>query len=371
MPARPYKPARKIDSMDKTEPKHIYAKNKIRETIRPLEIDEKIPGERVLAKELGISYMTVRKAVDNLVAEGVLYKVPKKGTYVADRKAKKVGTKNIGYFLDGGIKDGVSSPYYSMIFDALEKEARKNGYSLMYVSDISGDNLPETLKKIDGAIISCFPRIENVIQDVNKIVPVVGIDNSSPDKTIPSVIIDNFNAVVDSINYLCSLGHERIGFVTGLDDSDVGRNRLAGYLSALRSNGIDEDNDLVFKGDYSFRTGVEAADYFLSLDRPPTAIMCANDTMAIGALKEVNKTGLSVPDDISVMGFDDIDIASQMTPGLTTISAPVEEIAKHSVNLLSSLIKGIELDNSHITLPGQLILRDTCASNKKSKVATG
>ena len=71
--------------MDKSEPKHIYAKKKIRETIRPLEIDEKIPGERVFAKELGISYMTVRKAVENLVVDGVLYKIPKRGIYVADR----------------------------------------------------------------------------------------------------------------------------------------------------------------------------------------------------------------------------------------------------------------------------------------------
>ena len=108
--------------MTKKEPKHVYAEKKIREAIRAFDIDERIPGERVFARELGISYMTIRKAVENLVAEGILYKVAKKGTYVADPMKAREKTGNIGYFLDSSIKDGLSSPYYSMIFDALEKE---------------------------------------------------------------------------------------------------------------------------------------------------------------------------------------------------------------------------------------------------------
>ncbi|MBT8438126.1 MAG: GntR family transcriptional regulator [Gammaproteobacteria bacterium] len=348
--------------MDKPEPKHIYAKNKIMEIIRDLEIDDKIPGERVIAKELGISYMTIRKAVESLVTDGVLYKISKKGTFIADPKKAKIKTKNIGYFLDSSIKEGVSSPYYSMIFDALEKEAGKKGYTLMFFSGIGEGNSQKTLEKIDGAIISCFPRIEDVVQDIKRLMPVVVIDNSSSDESLPSVIIDNFNAVAESINYLCSLGHERIGFITGLDDSDIGRNRLAGYQNALRANGIGEDMDLVYKGDYSFKTGADGAEFFLSLDRRPTAIMCANDTMAIGAMKDVSKKGLSIPDDISIIGFDDIYVASHMTPSLTTVAAPVEEIAKHALHILSSLINDNEPDNRHITVPGQLVLRDTCAS---------
>lgn len=350
--------------MNKNEPKYLFAERKIRKAIGHLDINDKIPGERIFAKDLGVSYMTVRKAIDGLVTQGVLYKVPKKGTFIADGKAVKKKTKNIGYFLDNSIKEGISSPYYSMIFDALQKEARNTDHDLMYFSDASESVLEKTLEKLDGLVISCFPRLEHLLRDINRQVPIVCIDNSSPDKSIASVTLDNFNAVIDAINYLCSLGHERIGFITGLDDSDVGRQRLGGYLGALRSNGIDEDTDLIYKGDYSFGTGESAAEYFLSMDKPPSAIMCANDTMAIGAIKETRRLGLSAPEDISIVGFDDINIASHLTPALTTVKTPVAEIAKQAVALLDSIISGKEPDNIHIILPCQLVLRGTCGPRK-------
>lgn len=357
--------------MDKIERKYSHAEKKISEIVSNLEIGDKIPGERVLAKDLGISYMTVRKAVDNLVGKGVLSRIPKKGTYVASHNEVTAKTKNIGYFLDSSIKEGLSSPYYSMIFDALEKEATKNGYGLMYCSDFNRSSSLRKMEKIDGAIMSCFPRIENIIRHVGTLVPVVCIDNCATDKTIPSVIIDNFNSVAASINYLYSLGHEQIGFITGLHDSDIGRHRLAGYISALQSCGVEADMDLVYKGDYSYETGGKGADYFLSLDRQPTAIMCANDTMAIGAIKELRQRGLSVPEDISIIGFDDISIAAHIIPSLTTVSAPVREIAKHAVAMLTSLINGITLNSPHVTVPGRLIVRNSTAENKHSTLAAG
>jgi DNA-binding LacI/PurR family transcriptional regulator len=356
--------------MPKHELKHINAEKMIRKAISHCEIGDKIPGERVFAKDLGISYMTARKAVESLVTQGVLYRIPKKGTYVADPKSAQKKTKNIGYFLDSSIEDGLSSPYYSLIFNALEKEATKNGYALIYFSDISESHTEKKMDKIDGAIISCFPRIENIVQDINKQVPVVCIDNNAADISIPSVTIDNSSAVTEAIVYLCSLGHRHIGFITGLDDSDVGKNRLAGYLGALSSCGMGEDANLIFRGDYSYETGEKGASYFLSLDTSPTAIVCANDTMAIGAIREISKKGLKVPGDISIIGFDDISVASQMTPALTTLSAPVPEIAEHSLTLLNAMMNGIDPDNRHITLPAPLVERNTCAAIENSATPT-
>ena len=347
--------------MDKQELKHISAEKSIRETIRQLKAGDKLPGERAMSKELGISYMTTRKAIESLVAKGLLYKIPKKGAYVAGHKKATTKTRNLGYFLDSSIKGGLSSPYYSMVFEALEKEAAKNGYSLMYISNAGGSDFMEIAKKIDGVIISCFPRIEPLIQEIKERVAVVCIDNSSADKSIPSVTLDNFNSVADSIAYLLTLGHERFGFITGLDDSDIGRGRLAGYLSALKSHHIAEDMDLVFRGDYTFATGRRGADYFLSLDSPPTAIMCANDSMAISAIREISMRGLKVPDDISIIGFDDIVLASQITPALTTVSVPVEEIARLSIELLHSAMNENGLKYQHTALPCQLVLRETSA----------
>ena len=345
---------------DITAPKYVLVEEHIKLAIKQRKLTDKLPGERSLAKELGYSYMTIRKAIDNLVNQGILYKVPTKGTYVADPSATRVKTRTIGYFLDSSIVSGLSSPYYSLIFDALEKAATQQGYTLIYFSDKDDTRLTSVLKKLDGVIASCFSRIENVIQEIKEVVPVVVIDNSAADKSIPSVIIDNFTAQIEAVDYLCSLGHLNIGFMTGLEDSDVGRDRLEGYRSGLSKHGIALRNDFIFRGNYSFQSGISGAEHFLKLKDRPTALMCANDSMALGAMKKLHETGLSAPDDISVIGFDDIDVASQIIPPLTTISAPVNEIANRAFSMLECLISGKELENRHVALSASLIKRGTC-----------
>jgi len=355
--------------MDKSTPKYILVEKKIRQAIKHREIVDKLPGERILAKEFGYSYMTIRKAVENLVTEGVLYKLPMKGTFVADRKTAKKKTNIIGYFLDSSILAGLTSPYYSLIFNALEKHATKHGYSLIYFSDIGDSSSYKHMNNIDGAIISCFPRIEHIVDEIHQHIPVVAIDNSSSDKTIPSIIIDNFNAVRAAVNYLCSIGHKRIGFMAGLENSDVGKNRYAGYRSGLSNHGIKMNEKLVFRGDYSFESGAKGADYFLSLKTPPTAIMCANDAMAIAAIRQTVQRGLNVPDDISVIGFDDIAVATQINPPLTTLAAPIEKITELACNMLISLINGEKSEAKHIALPAELVIRDSCADLKNTVAA--
>ena len=355
--------------MDKKKPKYIIVEEKIRQSIKNRDIVDKLPGERTLAKEFGFSYMTIRKAIDNLVTEGVLYKIPTRGAFVADHKTGKKKTNIIGYFLDNNIVAGLTSPYYSLIFDALEKQATKHGYSLIYFSDFDSSSSIKHMSRIDGVIASSFPRIENTIHDINKKVPVVVIDNSSSDKTIPSIIIDNFNAVSESVNYLCKLGHKRIGFMTGLEDSDVGKDRYAGYISGLTTHGLKLNEKLVYKGNFSYESGREGADYFLSLKKPPTAIICANDSMAIAALGKITQEGLTVPDDISIIGFDDIAVASQIHPPLTTISAPINKIAELAVDMLISQIRSKTIENKHIALPAKLVRRNTCTDVKMTVAA--
>ena len=355
--------------MDKAKPKYVLVADKIRDAIEHREMVDKLPGERALAKEFGFSYMTIRKAVDNLVAEGLLYKIPMKGTFVAHRKTGKTKTRIIGYFLDSSIVAGLTSPYYSLVFNALQQQASRHGYSLVYLTDVGGSGSLRFLDRIDGVIISCFPRIENIVHEINRHLPVVVIDNSSSDKTIPSVIIDNFNAISSAVNYLCSLGHSRIGFMTGLEDSDVGRNRHAGYEQRVRENGLKLDERLVFKGNFSFQSGLAGADYFMSLKTPPTAIICANDSMAIGAIRKITHIGLSVPDDVSIIGFDDIAVASQIVPSLTTLAAPIDKMTEVACDMLVRLISGEESETRHIALPAKLIVRESCRNLKKTIAA--
>ena len=218
--------------------KYIRIKNKIKDSIKSGSITDKLPGERALATELGVSYMTVRKAIAELVEEGILHRASTKGTFVNNKSRNSRYTGNIGFFLDEQIKEGISSPYYSLLFKSLEEEVAQRGYNILLFSDFDDLDPLKNNKKIDGVIISCFPRLEDRIQSIKKYLPIVLLDNIAADKSIPSVTIDNFNSSSHSVEYLISLGHRRIGFISGLMDSDICKNRLLGYQNALARFGI-------------------------------------------------------------------------------------------------------------------------------------
>jgi LacI family transcriptional regulator, repressor for deo operon, udp, cdd, tsx, nupC, and nupG len=351
--------------MNATPPKYVQIKNRIKEGIRDGSIKGKLPGERQLVKEFEASYMTVRKAISDLVDEGILHKNTTKGTFVSTSKMTPKTTYNIGFFLDESIKEGISSPYYSLIFNALEKEVKEKKYNLTLFSTFDDLNPLNSQKKIDGVIITCFPRLESKIQELKDFIPVILLDNTASDKSIPSVTIDNFNSSREAVRYLNGLGHKRIAFITGLMDSAVCNDRYLGYADVMGNLGIRIDKDLVFKGDFSYESGEIGAEEFLSLKNPPTAIVCANDSMAIGAMKVIQEKGLRIPDDISVIGFDDIKVSSRVFPSLTTLAAPVEEIASKTIDMLLSNIDGNDLEYKHIILPAKLIIRNSCGKAKK------
>lgn len=345
--------------------KYISIKNQIKQKIDSGLIHDKLPGERAIAEDLGVSYMTVRKAVDELVEEGILVKQGTRGTFVNGRKTSSRSTGNIGFFLDEEIDEGISSPYYSLVFKSLEDEVAKHNYNLLFFSDFDDLNPLKNTRKIDGAIISCFPRLEDKIQSIKRYLPIVLLDNIPADKSIPTVTIDNFNGCRHSVEHLIALGHRRIGFVSGLLDSDICKDRLQGYKSALARAGIPVDNLLIFRGNYSYESGENAGKYFSSLDVPPTAIMFANDSMAIGAMQVLQEHGLKIPADISIIGFDDVLVAAKVFPALTTNAAPIEAMAQKAVEILLSEIRGGNCDFQHYILPTELIKRASCGAIKK------
>jgi LacI family repressor for deo operon, udp, cdd, tsx, nupC, and nupG len=175
------------------------------------------------------------------------------------------------------------------------------------------------------------------------------------------VVTDNFSAIVAPIEHLCSLGHTRIGYISGLHDSDIGLHRLKGFEIATQRNSLAQDKELVYEGDYSYESGAKGAMQFFQLSKPPTAIMCGNDTMAIGAIKAIRERGLQIPQDVSVIGFDDIAVASEIHPPLTTVAAPVKEIAVNSVRMLTSLIERRPLKEKHLALSTSLVVRQSCS----------
>ncbi|WP_194165651.1 LacI family DNA-binding transcriptional regulator [Oceanobacillus sp. CFH 90083] len=177
---------------------------------------------------------------------------------------------------------------------------------------------------------------------------------------IPSIHVDNEKSAYKMTNYLLALNHRKIAFISGGFDTISSSNRLIGFQKALKEYGLEMNPQYIREGDYSFESGIREANNLLELDTPPTAIFAASDHMAAGVIKSIQRKGLRVPDDISVAGFDDIELASAVTPELTTISQPAFQIGEHAMDMMHQLITGKKIQNKRRIVEGKLIIRESC-----------
>ena len=161
--------------------------------------------------------------------------------------------------------------------------------------------------------------------------------------------------------HLLGLGHRRIGYIFGPAEQRAAHDRLAGYRDALRKAGIDFDEALVRCGDDHFDAGLRAANSLLQLEPRPTAIFCNNDEMASGACFAAHEAGLRIPGEVSVAGFDDIPLARQIWPPLTTVCQPIYEIATSATRMLIGLLGRNEPPSPHIEIPTRLVIRASTA----------
>jgi LacI family transcriptional regulator len=157
------------------------------------------------------------------------------------------------------------------------------------------------------------------------------------------------------------LGHCRIGFITGSMDLGCAQDRLAGYQSALRTHHIPEQPELIYEGDFFQSSGVTGANALLDLPEPPTAIFASNDVMAMGAMDAIRHRGLRIPNDISIIGFDNIPQSAMVFPPLTTIQQPLEHMGRVATQMLLEMLEQSQFSGRRIDLPTELVQRASCA----------
>jgi LacI family transcriptional regulator len=193
-------------------------------------------------------------------------------------------------------------------------------------------------------------------------IPFVAIgDRNEPTTTFPTVGSTIWLGGYTATEYLISLGHRRIGIITFPLHLTTSRARLAGYREALERAGVPIDPALICEGSYLLGDGVEQTKHLLDLPNPPTAIFAGNDAQAAGVYQVLYERNIRVPEDISVIGFDDVMYTAQMSPPLTTIRQPLAEIGKMAVNMLLRRIAGEQLDSNHVELSTSLVVRKSCA----------
>jgi len=224
--------------------------------------------------------------------------------------------------------------------------------------------------RVDGVILPP-PLCESpvaVTELVQAGIPVVAIASGHPRDDVSCVRIDDFHAGKEMAEHLIQHGHTRIGFIRGRNDLSASARRYDGFATALHEAGLEVEPSLVQDGDYTYRSGLDAAEKLLSQPQPPTAIFASNDDMAAAAISVAHRQGLEVPRDLSVVGFDDTSAATTVWPELTTLHQPIAAMADAAIDILLRTIRQRTDDSRVLTdhvLPHRLVMRDSVAHPPK------
>lgn len=324
---------------------------------------------RKVAELAGVSVASVSRTFSDpdVVSEKTREKVEKaakEAGYRPNMLARNFRTRK-SYAIVVLVPD-ISNPFFSRVITGIQQTAKVRGYSVLLGNTQNSREMEEEYAALvstcqaDGMIqlSASYPFDEN--EDFGESgPPIVNACECYKSPNTPSVQLDNRAAAEAMTRHLLGLGHQRIGVVQGPIDSPLTEDRVGGYKDAIEAAGIAYDDSLVVGGDFSMESGQKAAGVLMALADRPTAVFCLNDEMAFGVMKRVKRSGLRVPDDISVAGFDDIGFASFSDPMLTTISQPAEEFGSTAVTLLMDVLNGKYSRTPHIILPYELIVRNS------------
>lgn len=305
-----------------------------------------------VAKSAGVSIKTVSRVLNNEphvrenIREKVLIAVKELG-YVPSTSARHLRS-NRSYTLHI-ISHTLNSNFVNAVQSGALLTSQKHGYKLV-LSLLEIDSSDKSSKitewcnsliktnKPDGIIL--IPPYNNdkfinaAFAKLN--IPVIRIGPNTIEDNNKTILIDDFAAAKDIVNHLINLGHRRIAFVRGQEDQDATHKRFQGYKSALEDANIEFDDTLVFSGEFDFVSGMAAGEKILDLAQKPSSVFAANDDMAAGVLVSALKRNIKIPEQMSIAGFDDSELAEKMWPQITTVRQPIFEFGKRAAEILIS-----------------------------------
>lgn len=269
----------------------------------------------------------------------------------------------------GLLVPSVEIPFFASVAYSVERAAADNGYNIILCNSEwepaeERNHLQELIdRRVDGLIcISAGMDAAQIAPVIEADTPVVTFERPMLDTGLDAVGLDNLKGGYIATKHLLELGHRRIAAITGLTISTLSSDRLQGYQSALTEAGLSMNSSLIFYGDYQPQTGRQAMEHFLTLPERPTAVFAFNDMMAMGVLQTLNEHALQVPEDMAVVGYDGIRSSQFMSPALTTVRQPTEEMGQIAVELLINRIQGKgSAQAQYIKLEPELIIRASTA----------
>ncbi len=326
-----------------------------------------------IGRELGISPSTVSRALNNYAdinkeTRDKVMQVAKKLNYTPNVIARSLvtnSTNRIGVLVEDFDIEGVYNAFYYEILTGFKRSAMENGYEVVLLSTTSEEQkqVPfERLiieKQLAGVFVMGLRTDDEYFKKLQEIEsPVVLFDIPIKKPNMGYISVNNIEAAKMAMEHLIGLGHRKIAYVNGHKWAYVSEERLNGYLLSLMKNNIAYDPSLCFEGDYTEESGVRAAEYLM--DKGMTAIFFASDMMAIGAMKRLQQLGYEIPTDLSIVGFDNINLSSYITPTLTTVNQDKYELGRTAYVILSNLIAKQPINQ--VMLDAELIIRHSTAA---------
>lgn len=334
------------------------------------------PSIKDIATAAGVSPATVSRALrgTGLVAEPTLSRIrdaAKTLGYRPNVNARNLRTQRSMAVLM--VVRDVGNPFYLEIFKGVEAAAREAGFSVLMGNT---ENDPEREAEYfdmlgdghaDGMILMTGKLPTRPGGSSRPLGPVVVALEMIEDSQFPHVLIDNEAAAREAVDYLIGLGHSRIAHITGPIPEGMSTRRLQGYRKAMHGAGLRIQPGYEVRGDFSLKAGQVACRALMELDEPPTAIFTANDEMAFGAVRELRTLGKEVPDQVSVMGFDDLFLSEAFHPPLSTVSQPRAKIGRVAMTILLDMLAGNPGPTETVVMPTRLQIRGTTAPPKEIK----
>ena len=328
-----------------------------------------------LAKIAGVSKTTISRVINNKpdvdrgTREKILSLISEYG-FQPNAFAKAISQKQsnlIGLLIPHKAEYVFSNPFYTEVMRGVSTAVDEKGYYLLvcYAHEVNYMDIYRQ-KRVDGfVLLSPGSFHKHIIEALNVgNVPFVSTARILAEPEMTYVDVDNFKGASQLMEHLISLGHERIAFI-GKPTLQSSQDRLSAYQTVLEKAGIPYDPELALVTDTSsIESGHEYTLRLLRSQRPPTAIFLANDVMAIGAINAAHESGLRVPEDISIVGFDDIPFSNYTNPPLTTVHQPAFEKGVRAAQLLIHLLETQEPQES-VILPLEMVLRRSTASARK------
>jgi LacI family transcriptional regulator len=258
--------------------------------------------------------------------------------------------------------------YFLMIIEGIQNACKKYNRALMFFSldQTKGESYYQISRKwlIDLMIIMNVDYTRDISKDIQDLrdngIYFSFLTKYLGKEKVNSVCVDNYEGVRMVLEHLASQGHKRVGYIAGNPNSADGPERTQAYKALYKKMGLDQDEELIVQGDFTFESGEREAPKLLDLKKPPTAIFAASDYMAIGAMRVIKERGLSIPGDIAVMGFDNTLEAAYVEPALTTIRQPLQEMGEKAVDLAIRSMNDESFAPQSLAIKPELIKRQSC-----------